>query len=193
MKLFGRIIVMSLALGVGLSVAPANADQMYGPFLVQGRIESAYTQSGGSAKWGNPTIPESPSARGGRFQTFAKDTSFYWHPLVDRGTAHQVGGAIRAKWAELGWEYGALRYPTSDEKTTTAGWFGSSWVSSTFEGGQIYWSASTGAHQVWGEIQRKYLAEGGAGGRFGLPIADEVEVAPGVFAQNFKNGQIHWP
>ena len=33
------------------------------------------------------------------------DCSIYWHP--DTG-AHEVFGAIRGKWAELGWETGTL-------------------------------------------------------------------------------------
>jgi len=38
--------------------------------------------------------------------------SIYWTPETG---AHEVHGAIRDKWASLGWEGGALRYPISDE------------------------------------------------------------------------------
>ncbi|GAB16036.1 hypothetical protein ARGLB_105_00010, partial [Arthrobacter globiformis NBRC 12137] len=34
--------------------------------------------------------------------------SIYWSPKTG---AHEVHGAIRAKWAALGWEKGPLGYP----------------------------------------------------------------------------------
>lgn len=38
--------------------------------------------------------------------------SIHWHP---RFGAFETHGAIRNKWAELGWECSRLGYPTSDE------------------------------------------------------------------------------
>ena len=42
-------------------------------------------------------------------------TRSYWSPTTG---AHFVLGAIRSKWAALGWETGPLRYPITDEKGT---------------------------------------------------------------------------
>jgi len=60
--------------------------------------------------------------------------SIYWHPSVG---AHEVHGAIRAKWASLGWERGFLGYPTTDELVgrdpAAIGRF------NRFQGGAICW------------------------------------------------------
>ena len=60
--------------------------------------------------------------------------SIYWHPAVG---AHEVHGAIRAKWASLGWETGFLGYPTTDQLVgrdpAAIGAF------NRFQGGAICW------------------------------------------------------
>ena len=60
--------------------------------------------------------------------------SVFWHPVAG---AHEVHGAIRAKWAALGWEGGVLGYPTSDQLPGSdpdqRGAF------NTFQGGAIHW------------------------------------------------------
>jgi uncharacterized protein with LGFP repeats len=43
------------------------------------------------------------------------ESSIYWHPDV-AGGAQEVYGAIRDKWASLGWERSKLGYPTSGER-----------------------------------------------------------------------------
>ena len=85
---------------------------------------------------GYPTTDESTTPDGvGRYNHFDKGSSIYWTP----GTgAHQVGGAIRNKWASLGWENSSLGYPTSDEYAIPGG------RRSDFQGGSITWDASTG-------------------------------------------------
>ena len=76
----------------------------------------------------------------GRFNHF-QGGSIYWHP--DTG-AHEVHGAIRDKWEELGWERSALGYPTTDERPMPdgVGRF------SDFQGGSIHWHPDTGAEVV---------------------------------------------
>jgi uncharacterized protein with LGFP repeats len=58
----------------------------------------------------------------------------------------------------------------------------------TFQGGAIYWSASSGAHVVYGDIAAKYNALGGPAG-YGLPSSDEANVpdVPGVRVTYFQN------
>jgi uncharacterized protein with LGFP repeats len=48
----------------------------------------------------------------GRFNHFSNDGSIYWTPSTGAWSVH---GAIRAKWAALGWEGSCLGYPVSDE------------------------------------------------------------------------------
>ena len=42
----------------------------------------------------------------------------YWTPITG---AHEVRGAIRDRWAALGWERGSLGYPVSDETNEVDG------------------------------------------------------------------------
>ena len=183
------IAAVSCALLVG--TAPAHGDRIYGAFAVQGRIEQAYLGTGGPAAWGNPTTAESPAARGGRFQRFANNTSFYWHPQVSNGRAHHVGGTIRARWASLNWERGPLGYPTNNEQphpeSPTPGV-----RANDFQNGAIFWSARTGARPVWGEIFNTWVRAGATRSTYGLPISDEYRIG-NRFAQNYQRGTILWP
>ena len=60
----------------------------------------------------------------------------------------------------------------------------------TYERGNIYWSAATGAHIVWGAILVKYSALGGPGA-LGFPTTDEVGVAGGA-RSTFTRGSVFW-
>ncbi len=71
----------------------------------------------------------------GRYSHFSKGGSVYWHPATG---AHQVGGAIRQRWAALGWERSYLGYPTRSEYGISGG------RRSDFQRGYVTWTASTG-------------------------------------------------
>ena len=77
----------------------------------------------------------------GRYNHFAGayGSSIYWSPSTG---AHEVYGAIRARWAGQGWERGRLGYPVSGEYAVPGG------RQSDFQGGSIRWTAATGATQV---------------------------------------------
>jgi uncharacterized protein with LGFP repeats len=59
-----------------------------------------------------------------------------------------------------------------------------------YEKGNIYWSAATGAHFVWGGNLSRYLAFGGPA-VLGFPTADEVGI-PGGARADFQGGKIFW-
>ncbi|ABM03503.1 LGFP repeat protein [Psychromonas ingrahamii 37] len=65
--------------------------------------------------------------------------SIYWSPKTG---AHEVHGAIRSKWQELGWEQSSLGYPVSDEETLMDG----KGKYNRFEGGEIHWYPHSGAY-----------------------------------------------
>jgi uncharacterized protein with LGFP repeats len=71
----------------------------------------------------------------GRYNHFERG-SIYWTPKTG---AYEVHGAIRDKWASLGWERGKLGYPTSDEFQSGA------YRRSNFQHGFIRWSKEKGA------------------------------------------------
>ncbi len=102
----------------------------------------------------------------GRYNHFTGG-SIYWHP--DTG-AHEVHGAIRTKYLELGAEASFLGYPTTHETKTPdgVGRF------NHFQGGSIYWTPRTWAHEVHGLI-RGFWAQHGweRNADLGYPISDE--------------------
>ncbi|WP_280232934.1 LGFP repeat-containing protein [Nocardia cyriacigeorgica] len=153
-----------------------------GPFDVGGAIEVKYDQAGGYNTFGNPITPEL-DATGGRFQAFERNNSIYW----SLGTAaHQIGGAIRDKWGAAGWENSPLGFPITDEAAAK-----NNGRYNRFNGGDIYWSPTTGAHIIWGSIRDTWLAAGGENGRYGYPTGDEFDYEGGK-AQDFQGGRITW-
>ncbi|WP_436775185.1 FG-GAP-like repeat-containing protein [Yinghuangia sp. YIM S09857] len=109
--------------------------QATGAHRVFGNIFAKYLEGGGPSAYGYPTTDETGTPDGvGRYNVFSSNTSIYWSPNTG---AHAVGGAIRDRWAQLGWEAGSFGYPTSDEFQVAGG------ARSDFQGGYIRWTAST--------------------------------------------------
>jgi hypothetical protein len=153
----------------------------YGSYQVCGAIRAKYDSLGGlSSSLGAPRTNES-AATGGFFNHFAGG-SIYWSAATG---AHVVKGSIFAKWAEYGWENSALGFPTTDETTITGGAF------NHFAGGSIYWSPSSGAHLIKGDIRNKWEQLGWEKSSLGFPTTDETAVTGGAF-NHFTNGSIYW-
>ena len=119
----------------------------------------------------------------GRYSVFERG-SIYW---TRKTGAHEVHGVIRDKWKDLGWEPGVLGYPISDEVTTPdrVGRY------NVFEGGSIYWTAETGAHEVLGRIRDKWKELGWEAGALGYPVSGEYAVTGGR-RSDFQRGSIEW-
>lgn len=187
-----RKVVALLTAAVAALTIPtfeAGADQELHGKIVKGKILEAYHRVGGYARLGNAKTDELNAARGGKFQVFERASSIYWHPNVDNGTAHQVEGRIRDKWRDLKWENGFLKYPLTDESVTPdgVGRF------NHFEGGSIYWSPSTDAHEVHGSIRDRWSADGWERGELKYPVTDESGTPDGVGRFNhFQGGSIYW-
>ncbi|PSN14865.1 hypothetical protein C7293_09780 [filamentous cyanobacterium CCT1] len=99
-----------------------------------------------------------------------------------------VIGAIRDKWLALGGESSFLGQPETDELTTPdgVGRF------NHFQGGSIYWTPSTGAHEVHGAIRDKWAELGWERSWLGYPITDEIEFPEGGRVSSFQHGTIYW-
>jgi hypothetical protein len=82
-----------------------------GAYEVHGLIRDRWRAMGGEMSiLGYPTTNETTTPDGvGRYNHFQKG-SIYWTPVTG---AHEIYGAIRARWAELRWERGLLGYPTA--------------------------------------------------------------------------------
>lgn len=96
-----------------------------------------------------------------------------------------VGGEIGEKYDALGGADGFLGAPTSNEYSVRGG------RAQRFRGGQIYWSSSTGAHEVHDAILDRYLRGGGPEGPLGLPVSDEL-ASPGGRSADFQRGSVYW-
>ena len=107
-------------------------------------VSGAIRQTWAAHRWeagplGYPLTDERATPDGvGRYNHFERG-SVYWTPATG---AHEVRGAIRDRWASLGWETSSLRYPTSDEYDVPGG------RASEFQGGRIVWDRTTGATTV---------------------------------------------
>ena len=148
---------------------------------LHGRLREKWFAAGGpSGRLGYPMTEEAGTARGtGRYVHFVGGSIF----AKNGGTPYAVVGPIRDKWATMRFELGFLEYPTSDTLAVADGLY------SVFDGGRIYWSAATGAHEVHGRILRAYLRAGGPQG-LGFPIADEQPSVVGRVGR-FERGAIY--
>lgn len=202
----GSIRSKYMALGEGGSVlgAPRTADMVatttgtavqwfergriywhsaIGAHALHGTVLTKYRALGSvNSLLGFPTTDLRVTAdRVGRYSHFQRG-SIFWSPASG---AHEVHGPIRAKWASLSYERGFLRYPVSDEIGLTGG------RGSQFQGGNIYWSSTTGAHELHGPLLTRYVSLGGSGSRLGLPVTDVYSVSTGS-RSDFQHGSILW-
>jgi uncharacterized protein with LGFP repeats len=157
-----------------------------GAHEVHGAIRDEYANLGWERSvLGYPTSDETDTARrDGRYNNFQYG-NIYWSPATG---AHEVHGAIWSEYIHLNWELGVLGFPTSDEKATAKdGRY------NAFQYGYILWSAATGAHEIHGAILNEYATLGWQNGPLGFPTSDETDTArhDGRF-NNFQYGNIYW-
>jgi hypothetical protein len=153
----------------------------------QDLVAAKYQQLGGAKGFlGSPVGPEQVAPDGvGRYEYF-QNGAIYWTPQTG---AHEVHGAILQNWASLKWERSFLGYPVTDETTAPDG------VGrySVFQGGSIYWSPKTGAHEVHGAIRDLWARLGWEKGFLGYPLTNEMTAPDGVGRyEHFQGGSIYW-
>jgi uncharacterized protein with LGFP repeats len=153
---------------------------------VVGEIRNEWLALGGlSGFLGQPLTDELGTPDGvGRFNHF-QGGSIYWTPTTH---AHEVHGEIRNKWSALGYERSFLGYPVTDETPTPdgVGRF------NHFQGGSIYWTPGTGAHEVHGAIRDKWASMGWERSFLGYPTSDEQDAPGGGRVSHFERGSIGW-
>ena len=102
--------------------------------------------------------------------------------------------AIDEKYRSLGGAGGFLGRPVDegagDQEMPTASGRGRC---RDYQGGSIYWSPQTGAHEVHGAIRVKWAQLRGEGGFLGFPLTDETGTPDGQGRFNhFEGGSIYW-
>jgi hypothetical protein len=167
-----------------------------GAHEVHGLIWRHYQALGGPASvLSFPTTDETAASDGvGRFNDFSGPPGFGGSIYWTRPTgAHEIHGAIRAKWVSMGREKSVLNYPVTDEAGTSDGtgrfndFSGpSGW------GGSIYFTSATRAHEVHGAIRSYWRSVGAGSSRFRYPVTDEFIPFKGAHQSNFQGGFIRW-
>ena len=134
----GRATMFSAPGGAGLYWNSTNNTVR----SVSGPVRDKWIATGETRGFlGYPTVDLSVTPDGvGRYVHFTgAGGSVYWTPASG---AHIVQGAIRARWAQLGWERSSLGYPTTDEYAVTGG------RRNDFQQGSIIWTQRTNTIQV---------------------------------------------
>ncbi|HEY0561595.1 MAG TPA: FG-GAP-like repeat-containing protein [Frankiaceae bacterium] len=189
-------------LGGGAYTVPGGVAQSYvggaiywsqatGAWSVRGAILSRYQALGGAGgPLGFPTTDELGTPdKVGRFNHFTGNgvgASIYWTPQTG---AWSVRGAIRNHWAQLGWEAGALGYPTTDELGTPDGVGRFNHFTGNGAGASVYWSPGTGAWAVKGAIRVHWAQLGWENGPLGYPTTDEGVTPDGHGRFNHFSGK----
>lgn len=158
-------------------------------FTLCGRILDKYNELGGPGGFlGLPTSDELLNPDGvGKRTSFQNNSSIYWHPDTD---AHQIGGRIGDKWADFGLEAGPLGYPITDELTNPDG----HGKRQAFQAdSSIYYSEATDAHQIGGDIGKRWGELRWEASYLGYPTTDELSTPNGQGRLNhFEMGSIYW-
>ncbi|MGP5378622.1 alpha/beta hydrolase-fold protein [Corynebacterium casei] len=153
-----------------------------GAFAVTKAMMKAWGANGyesGDLKY--PSGPVTNVEGGGQFQNFQNGV------LVQTKVKKTqiVHGAIGNKYKEMGGANSEAGMPRGGEKKIKGGAF------QEFENGNIYWSASTGAHFIpYGDIFSHWGQNGYETGKYGYPTSDLNEIPAGGLSQDFEGGTI---
>jgi uncharacterized protein with LGFP repeats len=149
-----------------------------GPHVVRGAIRDRWSSLGWEAgPLGYPFTDELPTPRvTGAFNHFRKngaDGSIYWTPTLG---AHEIYGAIRDRWASLGWEAGVLGFPATGENAAAnnRGRYNHFSKNGRTIDGSIFFTPQKGAWEVHGGIRDAWVASFADLGPLGFPITNEL-------------------
>ncbi len=160
-----------------------------GALPVTDKIYAEYENLGESKNWGFPIKVQKAISNG--FEQEFQNCRFYYKNGQPK--AKEVHGAILTKFLAVG-GVSKWGYPVSNESDINKG---SSVIGkySEFEFCTIYWSGSSGAFEVHGEIREKYKSINGPLSDLGFPTSDEINIPnfTGTGKMNtFQKGSILW-
>lgn len=130
-------------------------------------VRSAPLNRWGSLGWessslGYPVTGTTPvPGRAGLYQHFERGSLYYTQATGTR----VVEGAVRDRWASLGWETSPLGFPTGDTTATPDG----RGTYQHFQGGSVYATATTGAQVLAGAMRSSWASRGWERSSLGYP------------------------
>ncbi|WP_284740586.1 PQQ-dependent sugar dehydrogenase [Amycolatopsis sp. RTGN1] len=149
-----------------------------GTKFLTGPVLDKYLAVGGLTKLGPPATDTATTTDGAQFNDFTNNGNLGSIYYTAATGAHTIYGEIRKKWAALG--YGQiLGYPTNDEDGTPDGVGRFNHFIKGNNVGSIYYTPTTGAHAIYGEIRKKWAAYGYERG-LGYPTNDEDGTPDGI-------------
>ncbi|HIW95853.1 MAG TPA: hypothetical protein H9867_05135 [Candidatus Corynebacterium gallistercoris] len=155
-----------------------------GANFLWGRIGALYAGMGAEGSWlGYPTSQEIAIGPGnqGRIVHF-EHGNIYWHPSTGAVAIHNN---MMDKYKEMGYEHGALGYPTEQLKDVAGGQV------LKFQNGALLKKPNGEVVSVQGLISNKYFELGGPESELGWPKDREISIPGGAFSQ-FEHGNIYW-
>jgi uncharacterized protein with LGFP repeats len=172
--------------GGGFGQAFSNGSAYYrqgGPaYFVSGGIREHYFSLGGAAsRLGYPVGVQTCTS-----ESCQQEFQFGWIIWSAASGARVGAPAIDAAYSALGGAAGALGARTNPLVYYA---FNGGGLAEGFARGAIFYKSSAGAHAVMGAIRDAYFAAGGAAGRYGWPVSDQV-CSGGVCRQDFEGGTI---
>ncbi|OMH34120.1 hypothetical protein [Tersicoccus sp. Bi-70] len=168
----------------GGRVVALGTGRAWAVFSRAGHTGPAWFALGADRVLGYPTSNEACDLPAGGCSQQFEHGRIVWSSAAG---ARVVRGAIGALFAATGGPRGVLHYPNSGE---TCGQVGGGCYQQ-FQGGRVYWSATTGARIVRGAILISYLWLTGPGSWLGYPVAGE-KCAVSACLQRFAHGQLSW-
>ncbi|WP_052663678.1 GH25 family lysozyme [Psychromicrobium lacuslunae] len=152
-------------------------------YAVTGPYYSAWGQAGWQKAIGYPTGNVTCGLYGnGCYQPFTGG-NIYKSPTTN---AYAVTGPYYSAWGQAGWQK-AIGYPTGN---VTCGLYGNGCYQ-PFTGGNIYWTAGSGAHAVNEPYRAAWKNAGWQMGKLGYPLAAAV-AAGGYKTVKFQGGTMTW-
>ncbi|WP_019855978.1 hypothetical protein [Actinopolyspora mortivallis] len=164
-----------------------------GAHLVQGLIREKWAATGWErGPMGYPLTDELADKDDiGRFNLFTgvdgNPAGILWSPETG---VHTVKGLIGKRYYDLGGPNGVLGYPTTDERSTPDGRGRFNHFNGA-GGASIYWTPSTGAHEIYGGIRDHWASMGWERSYLGYPTTGEFDLGDGIGRRNhFEGGHI---
>ncbi|WP_337248077.1 L,D-transpeptidase family protein [Pseudarthrobacter sp. ATCC 49987] len=131
-----------------------------------------------------PTGAEICGLRDGGCSQIFQGGQLLWSPATG---SSPLWGANRAAYINQGAQNGGLRYPVGSEICGLR----AGGCMQNFQGGQLFWSPTTGSNTVWGAVGATWTSRGGPSGSLGYPTETE-KCWSGGCQQWFENGSLSW-